>query len=198
MRRYTIGIDAGHPSYSGDRGVVTSDFVESDYTISMAHLVARWIRNSYEPFDLAITRSRIDEVLSLRRRGDLTKGCDLAISLHVNAGPKPTWHGGMAFTRPDEDLSIIGIGDLIMDAWPRELVNPKHSTCHIADEQYPQVFNALEHYKCPGLLIEMGYATNASNLAALQRPSIQSAMAAAIMVGLVRFRHIMEDRNDKT
>ena len=96
-----VAIDPGHGG-PDDRGTLDAGFVEAEYVMRFGGYLAARLESSGAPVRTALTRCR-DMSVGLEARGRIAhaNAADLALSVHVNAGP-PTLRGAMAFCWPGD------------------------------------------------------------------------------------------------
>ena len=154
----------------------------------------RWsIREMLERQDYEILEAPTGrEAFSILEEQD----CDLVISLHVNAFDDPIMRAASGYHMPDDEVGEETC-EAILRAWPRRLIGRGRSWgCDVDDGKWLQrPLNVLEVHECPAILIEVGFASNPEDAAALQDPWVQDAMLPALMCGLYRFGELKEKRD---
>ena len=185
-----IMIDAGHPSYDGDRGahitlatggVLFEDILNEDLADEVRyHLEGAGFVESYpshEPFETA----------SLSERQDRARLVDagFVVSIHHNASSNPA-HSGMRVFH-NSSPTAKAAAQVILDSAPRGLKHPGRHPTHMDVKGWERVANVLRGYTCPAILVEVGYMTNPQDLELIQDPRVQFGTTLAICSGIVRF-----------
>ncbi len=182
-----IYIDPGHGGT--DPGAVYKDIYESDINLEISEVLSETLGSMgaivymtrYGDYDLgvinAINRKRSD----LSRRGNIINrsGCDLYISIHLNADPSPVWYGAQVFYddvhESNEDLAKIMQTELA-----RHLRTKR---------KYKKTSEMYLHkrIKQPGILIEAGFISNPNERYLLRKKYYQQRLSKAIASGIVKF-----------
>lgn len=138
-----------------------------------------------------LTRSE-DVALSLTARGALSAVVKPAcvVVLHVNAYDKGRAQGAMAFILAHDEPARI-MARAILDGMPERL-RRKDDDLFVADrmaaEWTDHAQNCLEvHRDWHPVLLEMGFATDPDDRAALTDPAVQAGIASAICAGVGAF-----------
>lgn len=171
----TIVLDAGHggrdPGAIGLGGVYEKDIVLST-TTTVAEVLRTYGANVVE------TRTS-DYYQSLDERTDLSNahGADAFISLHYNSFPV---------------VSVQGINTFYYDESSSLLASSVHAhlATHVAlhDRGVRQAdFKVLRNTSAPGILLELGFITNAYDLSVVQTADYQYQAAEAIAQGLIHY-----------
>ena len=178
--RYRVAIDAGHGDH--DPGAIgIGDVLEKDIVLEIAQLV--YLRSlAYPQLDVRLTR-RSDVFLSLSERIGAANAwsADVYVSIHANSYSDADVAG--IETMIDKSQTWGGESDRLAQLLQDRLVRAtgsrnrgvKHATLY------------LRSAEMPAALVELGFLTNPDEAAALQRLSVQTAMADAILEGIVRF-----------
>ncbi len=182
-----IYIDPGHGGT--DPGAVYKDIYESDINLQISETLSETLGNMgaivymtrYGDYDLgvinAINRKRSD----LSRRGNIINrsGCDMYISIHLNADSSSVWYGAQVFYddvhESNEKLAKIMQGELARYLRTKR----KHKK---TGEMY-----LLKRITQPGILIEAGFITNSNERYLLRKKYYQQRLSLAIASGIVKF-----------
>ena len=141
-----------------------------------------------------------DYLQSLSTRGELTIqfACELVISIHVNAGPEKL-RGGLCFHWPGSKAGHA-VANAIMRAMPHPLLRYGDMSREAIDSRDPnerwlQAPRAVMHpHKDAAVpvLVELGYATNARDVAALHSEAVQRGLMLAISCGVNAYAALTE------
>ena len=192
---YRIALDPGHPPH----GTKALGLVESVYTWEMANFVKSRLDHSGEPFEVQLLRLAVDEAVNLDERGRRSEafGAELILHLHVNWNNRSDVHGCEAYYWPG---NLVGqeVGDSVLRAMSDVLRHPSRVAMAARDTSAPEddwLRNAravMEPHAATSCLVELGYCSSPRDLRALLSPAVQSAICAALMVGVACYRVIRE------
>ncbi|MDD2518343.1 MAG: N-acetylmuramoyl-L-alanine amidase [Bacilli bacterium] len=182
-----IYIDPGHGGV--DPGAIYKDIYESDINLQIAtalqdtlgEMGAIVYMTRYGDYDLgvpnAINRKRSD----LSRRGNIINrsGCDLYISIHLNALESPVWYGAQVFY-DDVNDSNIELAKIMQNELSRHFRTKRKYTK--TDEMYLH-----KRIKQPGILIEAGFLSNPNERYLLRKEYYQKKLGRVIAGGIVKF-----------
>jgi N-acetylmuramoyl-L-alanine amidase len=181
----TLVLDPGHGGQ--DPGVVVGELVEKDMTLAVALEVRSALEVLGWPLAVELTRDD-DSDLGLAARGALSKkhGADFVISLHVNSAPGDA-QGAMAFVRPGDRLAR-SVAARVAHSMPDRLFRNNivvHETQPLPDWK-GRAHNVVSVHSCPSVCLELGFADDADDNAALRDPGIRRGLVAAILCGVAR------------
>jgi N-acetylmuramoyl-L-alanine amidase len=181
---YVVVIDAGHGGT--DPGVERGTLIEKDWTLSLALNLEVSLMGLMGVMPVLI-RSH-DERMSLAERASLAKDlrADLAIILHVNSNEDPRVNGMWAYHWPG-NAKGERVGTIIEARAPLAVRPRVARSTDAKHESWPRVRNCLAPYNCTAVLVECGFATNAEDLAELQRGEVQRGIVSAIVAGVASF-----------
>ena len=177
---YRVAIDPGHGDY--DPGAIgVGGVLEKDIVLEIAKLV--YLKSlAYPQLEIRLTR-RDDTFVSLADRiGAANRWqADVYVSIHANSYSDESVSGietmidnseiwGSASHRLAESLQ-----ERLVRVSGRVDRGVKHATLYLRSAQMPAA------------LVELGFLTNPAEADALQRLSHQTALAEAILAGIVRF-----------
>lgn len=178
-----IVIDPGHGGVDG--GAQGGGILEKNVTLVIAKMVCNEL--SKEGFAVSMTRDHDTDVsklypssLSSRHKRDLQNRLTLireshaigAISIHVNSSVKSSDRGPLVFYSVHSEQ-----GKILATAVQSAMNAIAHSTQRPVGRT--NLF-LLRHAPCPAILVEVGYLTNAMDVARLKDTRYHLAMAKAI------------------
>ena len=191
-----ITLDAGHGG--NDRGASGKFSSEKDITLRLTLRVAEILRAC--GYQVHLTRSR-DITLPLKNRTALQRAArsDLFVSIHVNATPKKTADGIETYCLAPADAPS-SIGKILLQQNPanRFDINNLALACRL---QYAMVkrtgavnrgirrarFAVLRDISAPGVLLEIGFISNAREERLLNSPAYLEKIARGIAEGIVLY-----------
>lgn len=182
-----IYIDPGHGGL--DPGTIYKDLYEKDINLSISKKIEDSLTRQgaivymtrYGDYDLSanntINRKRSD----LSRRSNIINksNCDLYLSIHLNAETSSTWRGGQIFYDDINDENEK-IADIFQNLFKKKL-NSRRKYKKVND-LYLQ-----KRVKVPGILIEVGFLSNANDRYLLKQESYQSKVADVITEATIRY-----------
>jgi len=199
--RHILLIDPAHGGK--DTGVVSDKLREKDLTMKLALLVRQEAQKS-ENLKVQLTRSA-DTGLTVAERIKIVGAVkpDCLISLHVNAGfgKKAT---GYELYFPGFRQTVAGGGDPA--AILKDMARNKHLNDAVRlaqqiqsslEKVFPRKGRGLRDAPCPlldglnipGLVVEIGFATNPEDRSALNSNETQQAIAKALVRGVQGYFH---------
>ena len=175
-----IYLDAGHGG--SDSGAYYKNVKESDINLIITKKVMNLLKNEgaivyltrYGDYDLAVTNAWKRNRSALSRRGNIINrsDCDLYLSIHLNAEDSGTLHGAEAYY---------------------DTINPENKKiAEIFQNEFKKHLNTNRDYKenstkylqrrvsRPGVLLEVGFLSNASERALLTSDTYQNKIADVI------------------
>lgn len=179
-----VALDAGHPSKPGRPGCVSpcGRIVEHEYTWVFVERLAKAVEA--EPCMRAMKlRPGRNEPVTVpdRARVATAAGAHIVVSVHVDYGPDPEWHGATILHWPG-NMRTRAIADVIAGSWPMQL---RRSTRGIgASSDYPRARYVLGCYAQDAILVETGFASNPRDVESLLDKLMLRQMTGAIMQGL--------------
>lgn len=182
----TLLLDPGHGG--ADRGVVVGELTESEIALAVALEVRAAIEALRWPVAVELTRTSNDETLDLHERGALSEkfGADFVLSLHVNSSPHGESQGAMAFVRPGDRLAA-SVAARLVPCVPDRLFRVRNQTIETRPSDWTRRAHAVvSAHRCPALCLEMGFASDPDDNAALRDEGVRRGLVAAIMCGVAR------------
>ncbi len=186
-----ILLDPGHGGM--DPGAVVSGTVEKkialdvsfklrDFLQEQGALVIMTREDDSDLADEGLKGIRARKVQDLKRRVEtINKSeADLFVSIHLNAIPSPKWSGAQTFYSGHFKESKRA-AKLIQ----KELRAGLQNTDRV--EKVSRDIYLLKHTKKPGVLVEIGFLTNARERNDLQKEEYQEKVAASIYQGIIRY-----------
>lgn len=194
----TIIIDPGHGGIDGG----TSDsfgLLEKHINLEVSLKLRNRLRN--KNFRVIMTRnqdvslenkshlntSRYRKDLDARKKIINNSNGQIFVSMHVNADPISEKTRGVEIfyyptSKEGEDLARA-IADAINRIVYKQFLNEQHVKAKVIGEDY----YVLRETKIPGVLIEMGYITNATDRKLLKNEKYKNKMAIAIENGIRKY-----------
>ncbi|HEY8416556.1 MAG TPA: N-acetylmuramoyl-L-alanine amidase [Limnochordales bacterium] len=173
-----VAVDPGHGG--SDRGAchLPSGLVEKEINLDMALRLERALKASGA--EVILTR-RDDTFVSLDDRAQVAneRGAHVFLSLHVNRYPSSDCFGAQTFYFPSSlegrRLALL-IQEELLQIYP-----PNYR------QALPGNYRVLRVARMPAALVEIGFVTNATDRALMQREDYREAVAAAVVRALIRF-----------
>lgn len=175
-----IYLDAGHGG--ADSGAFYKNVKESDLNLKIVNKVMNLLRQDgaivyltrYGDYDLSVSNAWNRKRSDLSRRANIINqsDCDLYLSIHLNAEDSGTLHGAEVYY---------------------DTINPENKKiAEIFQEEFKKYLNTDRDYKenstkylqrrvsRPGVLLEVGFLSNASERALLKSDTYQNKIASVI------------------
>ncbi len=178
-----IYIDVGHGGV--DSGTKYKDLLEKDLNLEIGYELMGELENAgakvymtrYGDYDLSTNNAYFRKRSDLANRAKIINdsNCDMFISLHLNATTSSKWSGVQVFY---DDVN---------------LANEKIATylqASLGGERKQMELNGhymYERVKVPGVLIELGFLSNANDRAKLQDATERIKMVRKIVKGIVKY-----------
>jgi N-acetylmuramoyl-L-alanine amidase len=196
QNRYTVLIDPAHGGE--DSGVVSDKITEKDLTMKLALLIREESQNT-ENLQVRLTRSE-DRTMAVAERlkavGEIMPDC--LISLHVNAGfgrhasgYEVYFPGFRQNLSREEDSSPI-LKDMVKNRFLNDAVRLAQPIQAGLEAVFARKGRGLREapsplldgLTIPGLVVEVGFATNPEERKSLTGEATQRAVARALVKGL--------------
>lgn len=193
----TVLIDAGHGGFDGGNANADGD-IEKNINLKMSQLVAQKLQELNPQLNVLTIRND-DEItwadnewddLNYRMEQQEATGSDYFVSLHCNSLEDPSVRGFEFFINSGDDATA-GMTDLMrqylqnLDGWI-----PYHSTQQ--DARLQLVYMSRIH----SILIEMGFMSNAEDMAILKDENKMNESAAAIAAAISDYIMQHPDQTD--
>lgn len=185
----TIVIDAGHGGF--DPGAVgLSGTLEKDVNLAVSRRLADYLRQSGAT--VLETRTE-DQALAGTKKEDMAErvalanqnDADVFISIQANFLPQHQYSGAQTFYGSES-----AAGKVLSESIQQSIIDQLGNTHRVPmslDGVY--LMNALE---IPGVIVEVGFLSNAAEEQVLNDADYQSEMAYAIYSGIVRYYNSLE------
>ena len=194
--RHTVMIDPAHGGE--DTGVVSDKLREKDLTMNLALLIRQEARKTAD-LQVQLTRNA-DRKMTIAERINAvgTVKPDCLISLHVNAGFGKKASGYEVYF-PGFRQTVAGGGDsaaILKDMAKNKHLNDSVRLAQQIQSSLEKVFPRkgrglrdapiplLDGLNVPGLVVEIGFATNPEDRKSLNEEETQRAVAQALVRGL--------------
>ena len=181
-----IYVDAGHGGR--DSGAISSTFMEKDMNLVLANKLASELFSrgamvfltrdgDYDLSKSTINKKRDD----LYRRVKLinNSGCDMYISLHMNASPSGKWQGIQVFYS-----NILKENKYIAETITNNL---KGNMKNVRDYKKENGYYMYSKLKVPGVLIEAGFISNSNDNYKIRQNDYQNTLVRNIVNGIENF-----------
>jgi N-acetylmuramoyl-L-alanine amidase len=184
LRGKRIVIDPGHGGL--DRGSVgagpAGDVAESDVVWDIATLLEG--RMTATGMETLLTRSQATSPSDVERAALANSwGADLVLSLHADAHRSPRAEGVATFHFGNPEGTSSSMGELLASYVQRELVV---RTGMLDGRTHARTWELLRRTRMPTVHVELGYLSNAGDLAQLGDPRVRSTVADALLVAVKR------------
>ena len=194
-----ICLDPGHGG--DDRGTHTHGIIESQYNLLIAKTAEAMV--SLLP-DVNATLTRCNEFtgVTLAERGEISRGSDLVISLHVNADESGEQHGAIPFILHGDDGRAVSRA--MMRTLPEVMRpdlrrSPLDPILAVNEGWTRRAYNVLKpHDHCTAVLFEVGFASHAGDRDRLLSKWGRSYITAAIVAGVCEFSRIRGEVSRET
>ena len=189
----TVVIDPGHGGEDGG-AVSPGGVAESQINLAVSLRVSDLLRftglrtrltrmEDVTICDQGLDTMRQRKTSDLKNRVKLVEETENAIllSIHQNSLPSsPTTQGAQAFWNRQDGAE--GLANLIQDS----LNGSVNAGNEKQARPIPATIYLMKHIDAPGVIVECGFLSNASEAVKLQEPSYQPRRAAAIAAGYLR------------
>lgn len=175
-----IYVDIGHGG--NDPGAMYKDILEKDINLSVGKILEQKLLSlgaivyltRYGDYDLSVTNTINNKRSDLSRRGNLINksDCDLFLSIHLNAEETGVWRGAQVFYNNKLEQNKI-IADIFQKYFKKELNSTRKAK--VDNDLY-----LLKRIERPGILLELGFLSNANDRYLLKQESYQNKLADTI------------------
>ena len=177
LRNFTVVLDAGHGGEDGG-AISQSALYEKDLNLAVATDLCHLL----EANGIKVVMTRTDDTLLYDRTVDYVgrkKVLDLAarktiaeetpnalfVSIHMNSYPLPQYHGLQVWYSQNNGESLY-LAQAIQDTVQKQLQPQNHRHVKPATSS----IYLLHHLKCPAVLVECGFLSNAEEAEQLANP----------------------------
>lgn len=182
-----IYLDPGHGS--ADSGAYYEGIKESDLNLELSKRIMKALKEEgatvyltrYDDYDLsanyAINRKRSD----LSRRANIINksGCDMFISVHLNASTSTSWYGAQVYYD-----NINKENKEIAKVFQEELRRYLATTRDYKENNTKYLQRRINR---PGVLLEAGFLSNPNERYLLQKKSYQDRIAEVIKKAVIKY-----------
>ena len=183
----TFYIDAGHGGL--DPGSIYKDIYEKDINLDICFAIKEQLENlgatvymtRYGDYDLSYIRTGARKRSDLNNRAKIINesGADMYISIHLNSVSSTTWHGAQVFY-DDVNSNNIKIAKLFQEHFKKNL-NTKREVKEI------KTMLLNRKITIPGVLIEIGFLSNANDRYLLRQKWYHKRIAKNISDVLINY-----------
>lgn len=187
-----IYIDPGHGG--SDPGAMYKEIKEADLNLSvsqkletkLSELGAIVYLTRYSDYDLSVNHTINRKRSDLSRRGNIINrsGCDLFLSIHMNAEETGIWRGAEVYY-DDINEENEEIAKSIQEQLKKYLGSKRNI-------KKTDVLYLQKRIERPGVLIEAGFLSNSSDRYLLKQETYQNKIASAIAQGVLIY---LEQKN---
>lgn len=125
-----------------------------------------------------------------RKRNDLyarvklinNSGCDMYISMHLNASPSAKWNGIQIFYS-----TILGENKIIAETITNTMKDNMKNVRDVKEENGYYMYSKL---KVPGVLVEAGFISNANDNYKIRQEEYQDILINNIIMGIENYFNI--------
>lgn len=182
-----IYVDPGHGGI--DPGAMYKEIKEKDINLKISQKLEKYLTNlgaivyltRYGDYDLSVNNTVNRKRSDLSRRSNIINrsDCDMFISIHLNAESTGVWKGAQVFynTNNKENEKIAKI---LQEQFKKNL----HS-----DREYKKKNDLYLQKRIdkPGVLIEVGFLSNASDRYLLKQDTYQDKVVSVITSGIIKY-----------
>ena len=182
-----IYLDIGHGG--PDSGAYYKGIKESDLNLQLGRRIMKSLKKEgatvyltrYDDYDLSVNNAYNRKRSDLSRRANIINksGCDMFISVHLNASSDESWYGAQVYY---------------------DSINPENKKiASILQEELRRYLNTSRDYKenntkylqhrinRPGVLLEAGFLSNPNERYLLQRQSYQDKIAEVVRKSVIKY-----------
>lgn len=165
------------------------DIKEKDINLSISNVISDKLTKlgaivyltRYDDYDLAITNTINRKRSDLSRRGNIINrsNCDIFLSIHLNAEETGIWRGAQVFYNNENKENEV-LAKLLQKNFNKRLNSNREYK--LANDLYLQ-----KRIDRPGVLIEVGFLSNASDRYLLKQASYQNKVAVVVTDSIVEY-----------
>lgn len=175
-----IYLDIGHGG--NDPGAMYKDVMEKDINLEVGKILEEKLMEKgaivyltrYDDYNLSVTYTSNIKRSDLSRRGNLINKslCDLFLSIHLNAESTGVWKGAQVFYNSKLEKNKK-IAEIIQKAFKNNLGSTRKA-------KIDNTLYLLKRIERPGVLLELGFLSNASERYLLKQQWYQNKIADTI------------------
>lgn len=176
-----IYIDIGHGG--SDPGAMYKDILEKDINLQVGKILEQKLLSlgaivymtRYDDYDLSVTYTINNKRSDLSRRGNMINRseCDLFLSIHLNAEETGVWRGAQVFYNNKLEQNKK-LAELIQKYFKKNLNSTRKAK--VDNDLY-----LLKRIDRPGVLLELGFLSNANDRYLLKQESYQNKIANTVV-----------------
>lgn len=182
-----IYIDPGHGG--PDPGALYKNIKEKDINLEISQKLEKQLTSlgaivyltRYGDYDLSVQNTNSRKRSDLSRRASIINqsGCDMYVSIHLNADKSETWQGIQVFY-DDVNPKNEQIAETMQKVFKKRLN---------AKREFKELSNIYLHRKVerPGILVEAGFLSNPNDRYLLKQSTYQQKVVNAISEGLLTY-----------
>jgi N-acetylmuramoyl-L-alanine amidase len=176
-----LGIDPGHGGRN--EGTRAGGIYEKDETLALALSLSYTL-----PQEIIQEMLRLgDEYVSNPDRGVRSATCDWVLSIHVNANVNKDYNGAEAYVLPGRRLPERLVARQILASMPPELRTTRLMVADPDKEKWLEApYAVLSPHVGRAVLIEVGFASNPTDLSVLQSSWGRMAIVSALRAGVAQ------------
>ena len=182
----SICIDPGHGGR--DSGAISRYFYEKDMNLILSKKLERELVSSgamvyltrdgdYDLSESTVNKKRDDlyrRVLMINK-----SGCDLYISIHLNASTSSKWSGIQVFYS-----NILNENKIVADVITNTM---KNNMKNVRDVKRENGYYMYSKIKVPGILLEAGFISNPDDNYKIRQSSYQDQLIHNIVLGIEKY-----------
>lgn len=182
-----IYVDIGHGGK--DPGAIYKDIYEKDINLSIGLKIQKKLEEMgaivyltrYGDYDLSVTYTINNKRSDLSRRSNMINksDADMFISIHLNSESTGTWRGAQVFynSKLKENAKIA---DIFQKIFQKNLYSKRKAK--VDNSLY-----LLKRINRPGVLLELGFLSNANDRYLLRQKTYQEKISIIISNGIVNY-----------
>lgn len=182
-----IYVDIGHGG--NDPGAMYKDILEKDINLEVGKILEKKLLSMgaiayltrYGDYDLSVTYTINNKRSDLSRRGNLINksDCDLFLSIHLNAEETGVWRGAQVFYNSKSEKNKV-IAEIFQKQFRKELNSDR-------DAKVDNSLYLLKRIDRPGVLLELGFLSNANDRYLLKQSSYQHKITDTITRAIITY-----------
>lgn len=182
-----IYLDPGHGGK--DSGAYYKNVKESVLNLEISHKIMQKLKKDgavvyltrYGDYDLSANGAEHRKRSDLSRRANIINqsGCDLYLSIHLNADVNTSWSGAMAYYD-----KINSKNKSIAEIYQKEFIKYLGTTRKYKEDSTLYLQRRITK---PGILLELGFLSNPHERGLLQDNKYQAKIAEAVRQGTIKY-----------
>lgn len=182
-----IYLDPGHGGL--DPGAMYKNIKEKDINLELSKKLENKLTSlgaivyltRYGDYDLSVNNTINRKRSDLSRRGNIINrsNCDIFLSIHLNAESTGVWKGAQVFYS-ENNSENKKIAEILQSKFKKQLYSTR-------DYKKTTDLYLQKRIEQPGVLIEVGFLSNANDRYLLKQESYQKKVANVIANGLIEY-----------